>query len=418
MLAVLALGYATVERATLKRVKRTDLTVYLAAAGAVLRGGERLYQVTNERGWHYTMPPLFAVLFAPFGLLPPPAAAALWYALTMGALALSLALIARLVGAHGRAVSRAWWWLPLLVCVDPILDIITRSQLGIVMLALCVLALWLHGEGKPFAAGVVVALATTLKVYSGLLVLCFLRRRDARPCSDAAGFAAFAGAIPAAAFGVPLAARHWAFWFTRVVLPFLQSRDGARPFDELQDPMIAKNQSLYGTLSHLVRLVRGERYQPGPVLKVVVVMASLALVGAIWQALRPRGAPTSRTRACLEWSLPMMFGPAVVPAAWSHYYTLLVFPLAVAVAELQASVADPVRTTLKRSLITVGGLAFVYALTSLIRPAFNQECFALDLVMAVRSAGLFCWAALILGMAFIRILARLDAAPGGRRATR
>ena len=43
---------------------KLDLDVNLRAACAV-RAGESPYAVTNERGWHYNLPPLLAILLMP-----------------------------------------------------------------------------------------------------------------------------------------------------------------------------------------------------------------------------------------------------------------------------------------------------------------------------------------------------------------
>src|SRR5262245_46296528 len=121
IVALLVLGYITVERAALKQVKRTDFTVYLAAAHAVLDGGERLYDVTNDRGWHYTMPPLFAILMVPLALLPPALASAVWYVVTIGLLFWCLSLIVRLVERPPDRSALSVVGLPLLLCADPLL---------------------------------------------------------------------------------------------------------------------------------------------------------------------------------------------------------------------------------------------------------------------------------------------------------
>ena len=51
----------------------TDIGPYLRAAWAVRTGGD-IYAITattDDRGWHYLYPPLFAIIMSPFAAPPP-----------------------------------------------------------------------------------------------------------------------------------------------------------------------------------------------------------------------------------------------------------------------------------------------------------------------------------------------------------
>jgi len=56
----------------------TDLTVY-TEAGLAFFDGREPYEVSNIRGWKYLYPPLFALLIAPLGHLPPVWQATVWF---------------------------------------------------------------------------------------------------------------------------------------------------------------------------------------------------------------------------------------------------------------------------------------------------------------------------------------------------
>ena len=88
LLALAASAYGLLDvrqRARIDRgVKRhrTDFTVYQYAARA-LAVGDDPYEATNPRGYRYVYPPLLAVLLLPLAAWEPPAAALVWFALSM-----------------------------------------------------------------------------------------------------------------------------------------------------------------------------------------------------------------------------------------------------------------------------------------------------------------------------------------------
>src|ERR1700758_3205744 len=45
--------------------RMTDLNCYLRAAWAVRQGGADLYTTSDDNGWHYNYPPLYAILMTP-----------------------------------------------------------------------------------------------------------------------------------------------------------------------------------------------------------------------------------------------------------------------------------------------------------------------------------------------------------------
>ena len=412
-LIAIGLGVATVLQIAHEARPRTDFTVYMTGAQAVLRGGGELYTATEVHGWHYTMPPLCAICAVPLTLLPLPLASGLWYVASIALLVWSVRRAARLVTPADESPSIGVVLVPLVLCADPLLNTLARGQMGIAMLAACVGALHAERKGRPFVAGLLVAFASVLKVYSGLLVLYFLCRRDWRALRGClAGFVLFGVLIPAAVFGPRLAGSLWWQWFTGVVLPYGRPFGEALPFMELQNHMIAKNQSLYATLAHLADMLHAEPLGAGQTwIKVLAALVCVGLLVLLWTTWRSLPRQLSQAGSSLAWSLALMFGLLLVPTSWSHYFVLLLLPLAAAWAHVQSDAPESSRALLRRALIAFTALSAAYTLTSIVRPAAEQHSYWLKIVMLPRSAGLLCIATLVLGVAFARVLRRDAAAP-------
>jgi hypothetical protein len=78
---------------------RSDLTVN-TAAGAAIFNGQDPYAVANIRGWHYHLPPLFAIIVAPLSGLDSQLQGIVWYAISLLAL----------WGCYTES-RRIWFWL-------------------------------------------------------------------------------------------------------------------------------------------------------------------------------------------------------------------------------------------------------------------------------------------------------------------
>ena len=128
-------------------------------AGARLNAGQPLYDQpasTNDAAF-YRYPPLLAIAFRPLALLPFPAAAAVWEAVLVATLVLT---IRRLGG--GRIT-----WLVLAMLALPIAWSLVIGQAQVIVTFLLVL-------GSPWA----VALATNLKLFPVLVGVWWIGRRD------------------------------------------------------------------------------------------------------------------------------------------------------------------------------------------------------------------------------------------------
>src|SRR6185369_3380366 len=106
LLLLVAVGFGVfvdIRSALLKR-RMGDLGIFLRAAWAARRGGEELYTVTCNSGFHYCYPPTLAILLAPLadpppgtdanGYLPYPVSVAIWYTFSLLCLAAGLHVLA------------------------------------------------------------------------------------------------------------------------------------------------------------------------------------------------------------------------------------------------------------------------------------------------------------------------------------
>ena len=207
LLAVFILFGAIVEmRGALLKTRRTDIGPYLRAAWSVRTGGD-MYNITDDRGWHYVYPPLFAVLMTPLadppqgqdrtGYLPYGASVAIWYFFTLAIGIAGIAILARavedpsknLAAGRGRRFSQLWWTLrvaPMLILLPAIGWSQSRGQVGLLIgfFLCCVVASIL--KGRRFRAGLWLAAAICVKVIPALLLAFPLWRRDWRMLSGCA----------------------------------------------------------------------------------------------------------------------------------------------------------------------------------------------------------------------------------------
>jgi hypothetical protein len=177
-----------------------DLGCYLRPAWAILHG-KSIYDVTDNNGWHYNYPPLYAILMIPLadpdrgedsaGYVPYAASVAIVYLLNMLCLILAVHLLASALERHAAdpgyreqpRFCRRWWALrvwPILVCLAPIGHTCMRGQVNLQVLAL--LSGWLACVvgGRRLLGGFLLAIAICIKVIPIYLLVYPLWRRDMR----------------------------------------------------------------------------------------------------------------------------------------------------------------------------------------------------------------------------------------------
>lgn len=291
----------------LARANPSDLDVYRAGARAVLNGAE-LYEVRLGR-LGFTYPPLAGLALTPLAILPRWGAAIL---LTIVSAAALKALTARsLTAPTATRDGRIHGWLligaAVLMLSEPVRSTIAFGQINLLLAAAILLDL--TGPPRSRWRGVLVGVATAVKLTPGLFVLYLLVRR--RYAEAIRAGLAFTAVTVAAAIVLPHdSARFWT-----------QELTGGGVGNFASD----NNNSLYGLL---VRTLPG-----GPAFGACALLAPIAVgVGLVCAArLSSRGDEVAAIgavgiTACVVspvawdhhwvWCLPLLLGLAAAPGPW------------------------------------------------------------------------------------------------------
>lgn len=167
---------------------RIDLDVY-RTGGQVFRDGGDLYGELPPlaEGAHlpFTYPPLSAELFSVFTVVPLSVASVLVSLATVACLGLVVYLVLQATTGHTRA--ELWWLTAAVLAValwtGPVRETLGFGQVNVFLMALVVVDC-LRGRGRWWG-GVLVGLATAVKLTPAVFVLWFLLRRDWRGAATA-----------------------------------------------------------------------------------------------------------------------------------------------------------------------------------------------------------------------------------------
>jgi hypothetical protein len=343
-------------RSSFLRRRMTDLGVYLRVAWAV-RTGADLYSVTDDNGWHYQYPPLFAILMAPLadppagveraGMLPFGLSVAIWYVFSLACLFLGVHWLASALeerARHGsrirentgsgkpafsrmRLPCRRWWALrvlPILACLPPIGHTLMRGQVNLLLLALlCATAAALvRRQGRR--AGWWLAAAICLKVIPAFLLLIPVWRRDGR-CLVHCGLGLIIGLalIPAAVFGVAQTGRYYQIYVQELLAPGMGQGSSQTRAKELINMTGNDSQSLLAAMHNTWHLDRATRpHQPGPTLRWTSIALGILLtcLPLLAYGSRPRSGPAT---ALLLGTLTINM-LLLSPVSHLHYFSLSV----------------------------------------------------------------------------------------------
>ncbi len=184
------------------------------------------------------------------------------------------------------------------------------GQIDGLLLLLLAAALWATVRGRWPLSGVVLALATALKLYPAFLLVLALRRRRSSALAAWALTLAALTALTVALFGWAV---HWQF--ASAVLP--QSGGGT---------LWVENQTINGWLNRLlVTDTMGLAPSSSPLVDALTYAAAALLTTLA--LLRARRLPD-----VLAFSLLVVTLLVVLPAAWIHYQVLLIIPMAAIIA--------------------------------------------------------------------------------------
>lgn len=253
----------------------------------------------------FLYPPFFALLLLPFAPLPDAVATFAWGAV-QAALA-GLLLVAPLWLIRRPGLGEAALCVFLSVSAFPMLHNFKWGQVS-VLITLCVLgALALWQRGRPVAAGLLLAFATSIKLYPAWFALALLARRDWRALASFAAFCVlFLGVVPALALGPSATLRFYQDGGTLLRLGLdLQVND-------------VNAQSLQGLLTRFCYSVNSpwpttlSLFEP---IRWSVLAISLP---AAWLWLRRREGGEVPAFLVLFATLPF-----VTPTSWPHYFVYL-----------------------------------------------------------------------------------------------
>jgi hypothetical protein len=260
-------------------------------------------------------PPASVLLAIPFASLDYPDAVLAWNLASLGLFAISVAALARALGAPWSVWSVAPAAVLLLLC-SPFRQQVGQGQLNLVLLSLLTAAWLADRSGKSVWAGAAVGAATAVKLFPGFLGLYFVLRRDWKALAAFALALACVSAVSLAAMGID---SHVAY--VRDVLP----KVGAYRSSWL-------NASLVGFFTRLFDPATAqERVEPlwrSPALAMLSSLIALLAVAVLWAVEVARAqSQDARDRAFAMGITAMLL---VSPITWDHYFMLLALPLALA----------------------------------------------------------------------------------------
>jgi hypothetical protein len=192
------------------------------------------------------------------------------------------------------------------------------GQYYILLLGMLVAACWAYRERRPGIAGALIGLATLTKVFPGVFLIYFLRKRDVRALASAGATVAAGLAISVAVFGWPMHR-----YYLQAVLPWTLRGEALPPY-------LLSAASLSNLLHRLFLYEQQWNPHPwhhaplvfavaGPLLQMLILAPAILLVGRA----------NDRQRVPLEWSLLLAATLTISTSPASYNFTLLILPVAV-----------------------------------------------------------------------------------------
>ena len=292
---------------------------YHYAGRAIVSDPATLYDCS--RAQCYVNLPAIALLFVPFGLMEPYTAGVVFSLIGLAALAVAVRHLTR--DAHPDIVL----WL--IVLSGPLYYSIRIGNTTHILLIALIVAFDRLAIGRDRLAGVLLAAAALIKPPLALFLPYLLLRRRSAAALTMAGVAAAVVALSVALYGIDL----HGFWLREFVIGHGGSPVGAYNV-----------QSVNGFLAHLLTRGHLRDWYPIP-MGAAFRAASLVLTAAIvlgvamvcWRAGRPR---TPRAWYA-ELSLVLTLAVVIAPISWSHYYLLLLIPMAALIGGSRLPPPDP-----------------------------------------------------------------------------
>ena len=356
---IVGLGISTVYRAGPysfggktwgSRVHRTDFTIYTAVGQAILDGKD-IYEAENLRGWHYNNAPVFGLLFVPFAVMPLFWAVLIWYVLSVAMVIAAIVFCVRMVQQDSGTTGEPFWLyvIPPALLIWPLMSALARGQMTPLLFALVMAGLYCQWRGGDWLGGSFLAGAILMKIFPVLLVPYFVWRKRWRFVL-ATLLAVVLGAVvvPAAALGWNTNMKYLQEWGSILSRPSFEQQHTEDPrFGELISPDLVRNQSLQAVLKRITGSFSARWFA------VVIGLAMVAAMIAVALRVRERS-QLLMLSTVIVWALLMS------PVSWSHYFMLLMLPVA---AVTWMAILEQDVSTRRVAVITLVGFG-VLALSS------------------------------------------------------
>jgi arabinofuranan 3-O-arabinosyltransferase len=288
------------------RAAKDDFLDFHRAGRAVLEGRSP-YQDPS-----YLYPPVVAYAFAPLALMPPLAASAVWYALSLIALAaIAVVSVEAVTGSVCATASR--YVLPLVAAARPWTNNLEHGQTNLMIAALLALAFRAGRRGGHARAGALAAAAGTIKLFPYVSLLYFITRHGARAVLAAAlAVTVLLWALPSLRVGIANTSQIAAFR-TRTLDRFAPGR-AVQPG--------SWNQSL-AALVVRVAPASAEQRTIGHATAIVQATVVVFLAIVLWRS-RSRGPAGDRVADFAAFSACLAAMPLISGLSWKAHFTMLV----------------------------------------------------------------------------------------------
>ncbi len=363
MLAFLVFGVIVELRSAQQKFRRTDFDCYARGAWAV-RTGQSIYDVSDDRGWHYSYPPPFAVLMVPLadpaagfdraGYLPFSVSVAIWYLFSLGTLAFALDRFASAVLPNETRGSRRWWYarlVPMYVCLGGIGSTLARGQVNILLVALLAAS---FASFSRFRAGAWLGAAVCLKVIPGLFALVPFIRRDWRGLLGGVAALVFGLVIiPVLVWGPDQALELNRQMVKAVLEPGTIGTGDQTRSKELTNSTATDSQSFQATIHNLLH--PSPETRPNEVSSDVRLahwlLGGALLLAVLWRGWQLRSRSPHSPESLIFFGMIGVVMLHLTPVSHMHYY-VVAMPLACGVW-LQSLVRNPVGVAPDRATVIV-----------------------------------------------------------------
>lgn len=281
--------------------------------------------------WLNTWPPFYAVFCVPLSLvdgISPILIRLLW----LGGSLVSMYFIIKLTIGFIFHKPLTWsrkgdgikWQdplivIPLLISLRFIMENMANLQINIFMLLLACLALYYFMNNKYYAAGFLLALSISLKIYTIFFLFYFMYKREWKTVMTTSLFLLLINAIPFFVFGFATAQGYYIHWFNMIA---------SNP-----PTSIHLNQSVFGLVSRLITSADPENNFYVNFLSLkhpfdTYVKYTVLFLAAIYPAFlfRKKLNHKNGMKTLIEYSFLFSIIPLASTLAWKAYFIFLWFP--------------------------------------------------------------------------------------------